>query len=69
MDFEDMFLKLLMWILLAIQALLYFLLQLHKQTSETNSSQPEVVTGAEIPVEPEETALPTGVALSEGDSF
>ncbi|MBM9830866.1 class A sortase [Enterococcus faecalis] len=41
--------------------------QVETKTSETNSSQPEVVTGAEIPVEPEETALPTGVALSEGE--
>lgn len=38
-----------------------------KKQVEINSSQPEVVTGAEIPVEPEETALPTGVALSEGE--
>ncbi|MCO5482942.1 sortase [Enterococcus faecalis] len=41
--------------------------QVETKTSKTNSSQPEVVTGAEIPVEPEETALPTGVALSEGE--
>ncbi|EGO8405526.1 class A sortase [Enterococcus faecalis] len=41
--------------------------QVETKTSETNASQPEVVTGAEIPVEPEETALPTGVALSEGE--
>lgn len=41
--------------------------QVETKTNETNSSQPEVVTGAEIPVEPEETALPTGVALSEGE--
>ncbi|EGO2582187.1 class A sortase [Enterococcus faecalis] len=41
--------------------------QVETKTSETNSFQPEVVTDAEIPVEPEETALPTGVALSEGE--
>ncbi len=41
--------------------------QVETKTSKTNSSQPEVVTGAEIPVAPEETALPTGVALSEGE--
>ncbi|EKQ3612499.1 class A sortase [Enterococcus faecalis] len=41
--------------------------QVETKTSKTNSSQPEVVTGAETPVEPEETALPTGVALSEGE--
>ncbi len=41
--------------------------QVETKTSKTNSSQPEVVTGAEIPVESEETALPTGVALSEGE--
>lgn len=41
--------------------------QVETKTSKTNSSQPEAVTGAEIPVEPEETALPTGVALSEGE--
>ncbi|MEN2291608.1 class A sortase [Enterococcus faecalis] len=41
--------------------------EVETKTSKTNSSQPEVVTGAEIPVEPEETALPTGVALSEGE--
>ncbi|HFZ4623787.1 class A sortase [Enterococcus faecalis] len=41
--------------------------QVETKTSKTNSSQPEAVTGAEIPVAPEETALPTGVALSEGE--
>lgn len=41
--------------------------QVETKTSKTNYSQPEAVTGAEIPVEPEETALPTGVALSEGE--
>ncbi|HAP5732885.1 TPA: class A sortase [Enterococcus faecalis] len=41
--------------------------QVETKTSETNSSQPEAVTGAEIPIEPEETAVPTGVALSEGE--
>ncbi|WP_242384468.1 class A sortase [Enterococcus faecalis] len=41
--------------------------QAETKTSKTNSSQSEAVTGAEIPVEPEETALPTGVALSEGE--
>ncbi|MGC3322813.1 class A sortase [Enterococcus faecalis] len=41
--------------------------QVETKTSETNSSQSEVVTGSEISVEPEETALPTGVALSEGE--
>ncbi|WP_187164711.1 class A sortase [Enterococcus faecalis] len=41
--------------------------QVETKTSKTNSSQPEAVTGAEIPVEPEETALPTGIALSEGE--
>ncbi len=41
--------------------------QVETKTSETNSSQSEVVTGSEISVESEETALPTGVALSEGE--
>ncbi|RBS17137.1 sortase [Enterococcus faecalis] len=41
--------------------------QVETKTSKTNSSQPEVVTGAEIAVETEETAIPTGVALSEGE--
>lgn len=41
--------------------------QVETKTSKTNASQPEAVTGAEIPVAPEETALPTGVALSEGE--
>lgn len=41
--------------------------QVETKTSKTNSSQSEAVTGAEIPVEPEETALPTGFALSEGE--
>lgn len=41
--------------------------QVETKTSKTNASQPEAVTGSEIPIEPEETALPTGVALSEGE--